>query len=403
MERVVIAAGYVRTSRDGKTLDGDSLENQRAMIEAYVEEQENWTFVGCFEDAGRSGTDFEREGFQRLFEKATGGEINCIVVKDLSRLGRDYVWVGRYLNSIFPALGIRVVAILDHYDSDRTSAAQGLMLPFRNFINEAYAMDISRKVRSRQDAMRREGLYVAAFAPYGYRKDPEDRHVLIREEETAWVVRLTFLLKLCENSNECIARAFNDAGIPAPLEVKQEKGGYVCGFCRYGLYGWSGNAIRRILEQEVYVGRLCQGKTRKLSHKLRKTVAVPREEWLVCEGRTEPLVDEVTFLHAGRLLSLRLRARRDVDLRGPKEAGRFLGVVTCSCRQKAMKRSGGSFVCGDCGRSVKLRKLEQLVDAFWRDAEPFGEKRPEPLLEKLLLMEISMEEGNRVKLWTAFR
>ena len=175
-------AGYYRLSReDGDKMESDSIRNQKELIGDYVSKHPEITLVDEYVDDGYTGTNFERPGFQKLLKDIESKKINCIIVKDLSRLGRNYIEMGRYLEKIFPLKGIRFIAINDHFDSfDESSEADQIVIPFKNLINDAYCRDISTKVRSQLDVKRKNGDFVGSFAPYGYRKDPSDgsKHLL---------------------------------------------------------------------------------------------------------------------------------------------------------------------------------------------------------------------------------
>ena len=192
-----LIAAYLRLSReDGDKAESNSITNQRDLICDYLEAH-GMKAVKEYVDDGYSGTDFNRPAFQNLMEDCKAGRINCIVVKDLSRLGRNYIETGRYLERIFPLLGIRFIAVTDHYDSFQSdSGSDDIIIPFKNLINDTYCRDISVKIRSQLDLKRRNGAFIGSFAGYGYVKDPEDRNHLIIDEPAANIVRLIFHLKI---------------------------------------------------------------------------------------------------------------------------------------------------------------------------------------------------------------
>ena len=215
-------AAYLRLSReDGDKQESDSIRNQRELITEYISRNKNLRFIGEYVDDGYSGTSFERPNFQRLMEDARTGKVNCIIVKDLSRLGRNYIETGRYIEQIFPLLGVRFISILDHYDSaEKDSASDWLIVPFKNLINDAYARDISVKIRSQLDVKRKNGKFIGSFACYGYDKDPKDSNHIIIDPYAADIVRMIFRMKLSGCNQTGIAERLNKMGVLPPAAYK---------------------------------------------------------------------------------------------------------------------------------------------------------------------------------------
>ena len=187
-----LAAVYLRLSKDdGDKMESDSIRNQRSLIRDFAKQHSDITLVKEYVDDGFSGTNFERPDFQKMMEDARNHKINCIIVKDLSRLGRNYIETGRYLEKIFPVLGIRFIAVNDHYDSaDTTNDSDQIIVPFKNLVNDAYCRDISIKIRSQLDIKRKKGQFIGNYAGYGYFKDPEDKNHLVIDEYAAEIVRM---------------------------------------------------------------------------------------------------------------------------------------------------------------------------------------------------------------------
>nr|WP_298054716.1 recombinase family protein [uncultured Lachnoanaerobaculum sp.] len=213
-------------------------------------------------DDGYSGINFERPAFKKMMEDVITGRINCIVVKDLSRFGRDYIDSGRYLQRVFPSLDIRFIALNDNYDSYTASETEkNLVIPFKSFINDNYCRDTSAKVRSVCKVKRKQGQFISNYAPYGYEKDKEDKHKIVIDKEAEYVVRKIFSMKLEGYSSYSIAKHLNDNGIPSPMEHKKAKGiRYKTGFSTKAVTKWDTPAVNRILTNEVYIGTLQQGK-----------------------------------------------------------------------------------------------------------------------------------------------
>lgn len=220
------AADYVRLSKeDCDTEESDSIGNQKALIQNYVKEHPELCLFRHYSDDGYTGVNFNRPGFRKMMEDIQRGQINCIIVKDLSRFGRNYIEVGRYIERIFPALGIRFIAINDGYDSlHNNSSADQLLLPFKNLINDAYSRDISIKVRSHLDVKRRRGEFVSPSVPYGYKRSDSDKRQLIVDEPAARIVRLIFSKRIDGLSNQQIAASLNEMKVSTPLAYKQEHG-----------------------------------------------------------------------------------------------------------------------------------------------------------------------------------
>ena len=215
----------------------------------------------------------------------------------MSRFGRDYIQTGKFLKYIFPGLGIRFIAICDNYDSQNSGFLEdALLMPVMNLVNDAYCRDISNKVRWQQEARRKQGIYIGAFAVYGYIKSDKERGKLIPDKYAADIVRWIFNMRLCGNSAEKIAGKLDAMEVPSPLVYKKiNNSRFTTTFARSENPGWSPVAIRRILSNEIYTGVLVQGKDRKTSYKLPGRKKLPKEEWIRAEGAVEPLISRVTF------------------------------------------------------------------------------------------------------------
>lgn len=310
-----MAVDYVRLSKeDGDKEESDSINNQKALIQNYVKEHPDLYLLEHYSDDGYTGVNFHRPSFKKMMEDISNGRINCIIVKDLSRFGRNYIEVGRYIERIFPALGIRFIAINDGYDSlHNNSSADQLLLPFKNLINDAYSRDISIKVRSHLDIKRKKGEFVSPAVPYGYKRAETDKHLLIVDDPAARIVKLIFSKKLDGFSNQQIAEFLNKMNVSTPLVYKQEQGLWTKNaFQIYCNPKWYGTTVRRILENEVYTGTLLQGKTHRPNYKIRIPVDRSKDEWFRTENSHEAIVsrndfnlvqnilDSDTYHHAGR-------------------------------------------------------------------------------------------------------
>jgi len=224
------------------------------------------------------------------------GSVDCVVVKDLSRFGRNYIESGRYIEKIFPMLGVRFIAVNNGYDSLNEQYGNDMVIPFKNLINDAYCRDISVKIRSHMEVKRKNGEYIGAFAVYGYLKDPEDKNHLVVDEYAADVVRDIFAMKLCGMNPKAIAEKLNRDGILSPLQYKKSIGIRLESPFRKGVKPrWSYNAVLRILKNEVYLGTVVQGKCTTPNYKIKKRVYKDESEWIRAEGTHDAVVGRGEF------------------------------------------------------------------------------------------------------------
>lgn len=333
---------YLRLSRDDTDIDGihktesNSISSQRELLRAYVHAHEELRIFDIYIDDGYSGADFDRPEFQRMMEDIRSGYVNCVIVKDLSRFGRDYIEAGRLIQKTFPAFCVRFIAVTDHYDSlSADEAEQGLVLPIKNFVNDSYCRDISSKVRAQQHSKRLEGKCIAAFAVYGYRKAPDDKNRLVIDDLAAGIVRNIFAWKMAGMSLGAIADGLNAQGILSPLEYKRALGmKYTTGFERAEMASWSATAVRRILTDRVYIGYMEQGKREKLSYKLQKRVIKPETEWIRVKNTHEAIISENDFFLVQELLRVDGRRSRD-----SVTTSLFSGILLCAdCKRPMIKR-----------------------------------------------------------------
>ena len=319
--------GYVRLSReDGDKEESNSVTGQKDLIRDYMTRHPELRECAMKVDDGFTGSNFDRPAFQEMMAEVKAGKINCIVVKDLSRFGRDHLEAGKYLERIFPFLGVRFIAINDNYDSmNSNSESDELIVPFKNLINEAYCRDTSIKIRSQLEIKRRRGDFIGSFAVFGYRKDPADRHRLLVDDYAAEVVRDIFAWKLDGLSAGDIAARLSASGIPTPMDYKQSQGmNYSTSFRIKEKSEWSAGMILRILKNPVYTGVLEQGRVTTPSYRVKRLVNKPREEWAVVENCHEAIINYYDFESVQKALALDARTTESgkaVDL--------FSGMVNC--------------------------------------------------------------------------
>lgn len=297
-KKMLLAAAYLRLSREEtKNSESTSIDTQRSIITDYCHTN-GIHLVRCFDDDGRSGSDFDRPGFHALMRELEKGTINMVITKDLSRLGRDMRESSYYAETFFPEHGIRYVAIFDGFDTERDN----VMAPFQFAMNEVYLRDGSRKVREALKSRRENGKYCAC-PPYGYRKDTRDKNKLVPDEETAPVVRQIFAM-YCEGiSCEGIAVHLTQQGTIPPLKYRVL---YRDNFGERGASRasdtWNWMTVRRILKNPVYMGHTVLGKTKKVSMKSKKKVTIPKEDWTYIRDTHEALVSEDSFERAAELM-----------------------------------------------------------------------------------------------------
>lgn len=290
-----MTAGYARLSVEDSGKPGsETLESQKRLIMEFINNAPDMEFSSLFYDNGETGTDFRRPGFESLMDSVRKGEVNCIVVKDLSRFGRNYKETGNYLERIFPFLGVRFIAITDSFDTlTAERGANGYIVPLKNLINETYSRDISKKVSSAVHTKQRRGEFIGAWAPYGYRKDPEDKHRLLPNPDTAAVVQRIFQMRLQGQSYLSIVRALNAEGVPCPARYLVESG--ICKNATYANAVWNIYNVKDILQRQVYIGHMVQGRKRQSFYDGRKQFYPPKDEWVIVENTHEPIIDQDTF------------------------------------------------------------------------------------------------------------
>lgn len=290
---------YLRISKEESENEGESnsIVSQRQIIKQYIDDNKELELCGEWIDDGYSGTNFERPGVRGLLSCAYEGGINCIIVKDLSRFGRNYIETGRYIQYIFPALNIRFISVCDGFDSRESSfMEEALLLPVMNLINDSYCRDISNKVRYQQLAKRKEGIYIGAFAPYGYKKSETVKGRLERDEEAAEVVEKIFQMRLLGMSAEKIAARLNNMHILSPYMYKKSRNSnFKTSFTKSENTKWSPVAVRRILSNETYTGVMVQGKDRKVSYKLPDRVKNSRDKWIRVQNNVDVIIEREIF------------------------------------------------------------------------------------------------------------
>lgn len=370
---VLSAWGYVRLSQDdGDKQESNSIANQKLLLRDYAKKHPEITLKEIKEDDGYSGVNFNRPGFESLMQAIRSGDCNCIIVKDLSRFGRNYIEAGKYIQQVFPLLGVRFIAINDNYDSlTSTSLSDHMMLPFKNLINDMYSRDISIKVRSQFEVRRKRGDFVGSFVTYGYVKSEENKNRLVIDEHAADVVHCIFRWKLDGMSQFAIANLLNNVGEPSPMEYKNSVQGlnYASSFKVNSKTLWSAQAVGRILKNKIYIGITEQKKQTTPNYKVQKRNAVPESQRICVEGTHDAIIDKKTFdLVQALLVGKHVRAGKDQD-----SAYLFSGMLICGkcghtmvAQMVPYKKTGKNYIyyyCNECQKVQRNRINEKNLYA----------------------------------------
>lgn len=317
---------YCRLSRDDNNgnLESMSIANQRTMLCDYVREK-GWEIRDEYIDDGYSGTNFDRPDFKRLQSDILAGRINCVITKDLSRLGRNYAKVGYYTDEFFVENSVRFIAINDSYDSLREEENE--IAPFKNVLNEWYPRDISKKVRQVKKTSAQQGKFMGSQAPYGYKKSPENKHVLVIDPFAAAIMRRIFREFASGDSARAICDKLNQENIDSPrFYFAQFPGGQHPKPNENN--NWGSATVMQMLKNQAYIGNMVQGKRKVASFKTKKCVSIDPERWIVVEGTHEPLIDMDTWKRVQKRIE---EKGHKVHRRGQeKEVALFAGILKCA-------------------------------------------------------------------------
>ena len=320
---------YIRLSRedDDKTLESESITNQKSLLTQYVKEN-NLRLVDIYIDDGYSGTNFDRPEFKRMIDDILKGKINMVITKDMSRLGRDYIGTGELIEKFFPTHGVRYIAVTDNIDTYLDNSNNDIA-PFKAIMNDMYAKDISKKIKSSLRAKQKEGKWVGGRTPFGYIQDPNNKNKLIIFEEQAVVVRRIFDMRLEGLSFYKIALRLTNEKVKTPAEYYsfEWKNNY---HLNYGL--WHAKTIRDILTNRMYIGDLVQNKRNKVNYKVKKIIKNSPENYIVVENTHEAIINKDIFY--------------EVQKRIPKNVGRN--------EKKETHLLDGLLYCGDCGHRISV-------------------------------------------------
>lgn len=367
---------YLRLSREDEKLgESSSISNQRDLLHKYIEEN-NLNLAGEYVDDGVSGTTFDRKGFNQMIKDCESKKINMIITKDMSRLGRDHIEFGFYVERYFPEHNIRYVAVNDGIDTAVNSSAND-MIVFKSAFNDMYVKDISNKLRSSLNIKKSNGQFVGAYAPYGYEKDKDDKHKLVIDDEAALIVRRIFKMFVAGKSISKICDILTTECVPTPSMHKNMNMGQV-GY-HYGV--WSSRTVGDILKNPTYIGNLAQCKQKKINYKSKKRVHIKQSDWVIKENAVIPIIDKDEFNLAQQMFkSNKYRGKKS----GITDSLLLRGMIFCkecrhtigfrACKQKTEKYGLVTRIYGNCNywvkrkkqkvctpHSVKYSKIEEMV------------------------------------------
>lgn len=348
---------YLRLSKEdddlscssGAKSESNSISNQRKLIYDFMKSHPELELYDEYKDDGKSGSNFDRAEFQRMMKDIEAGKVNCVIVKDQSRFGRDYIDVGKYKEKIFPKLGVRFITINEGYDSLSATSSDDLAFTINSFVYDFYIRDISTKIRTNLTAKKQNGEYAGAFVAYGYVKDSNDKSKLVVDQFAADVVRDIFRWKIEGLSPQNIAVRLNELGIPSPAEYKKLSGSnYKTSFQTSSKAVWSHVSVRRILKNEIYLGVMIQGKRTTPNYKTKTVVTKAESEWLRVEGTHEAIISVRDFELVQELLRDDTHCRAG-DITVPVYAGRiYCGDCGAAAVRKTVSYAGRRYVYYVC-------------------------------------------------------
>lgn len=330
----------MRISRDDDfNGESNSIINQRNYLNEYLLKEKNLEVYDYYSDDGYTGTDFNRPAFSRMFNDIKDGKINTIIVKDLSRLGRNYIFLGEYLEHIFPLYDLRVISVNDNLDNFKDPECfNNILVPFKNLLNDEYARDISIKVKSSLNAKRYNGEFVGSIAPFGYLKDPNNKNKLIIDKKASPIIKLIFDLALKDYSYSKIAEYLNDLHILNPASYKEtyfKQKNVNNSINKNGT--WSASSISTILKNRVYCGDLVQAKTRTISYKVHKIVKKDEEDMIIVKNTHEAIITRKDFNKVQEKIKKRTRI-----ISSTPSSSLFSGYLRCyDCNYKMKKSKAG--------------------------------------------------------------
>ena len=360
-------AGYVRLSKEDKIKDeSNSITNQKAIINSYIKNNSEFELIDFYIDDGYSGTTFDRPDFKRMIKDITEDKVNTVIVKDLSRFGRNHIEADNYIEKFLPGYNVRIISINDNIDTFKIPKSNTYIeIPLRNLMNDCYARDISEKVKSTLKVKQQNGDFIGTFAPYGYLKDPLDKHKLIIDKESSVIVRKIFDMILVGKSRKEIADYLNDNNVltPSLYKINKEKTNSDDLILSKE---WNAEIVNRILRNEVYIGTLIQNVKVKPNYRDNKLVDVNKEDWIKTENHHEAIISKDEFDEVQKILDRKIKVNKNNEL------DLFSGYLKCfHCGEHLIIRKSKNQVYYYCSSYIKNKscikysinkmKLEQLV------------------------------------------
>ena len=358
------AAAYLRLSKEeyNNEKESNSIINQRQIIDNYLKEHKEYKLVDYYVDDGYSGTNFDRPEFQRMLEDIKNKKIDVIIIKDLSRLGRNYIETGNFVEVVFPAMGVSVISVDENYEMDSLDYYGSDYVPLKNLFNDMYAKDISKKVRSSLIVKKHNGEFVGKLAPYGYIKDPKDKHKFLIDKNVSHIIKKIFDMILDGKSRKEVADFLNQNDILTPseyLNINTNKDVTV-------MKKWNSEMVNSILRNENYTGTLFQGKKRKLNYRVNKKINIDKDNWIVTKNHHEAIISKEKFDKVQDILNnYATRTNR---------TGNFeilSGFIRCNdCKDQMILKGGKNkkyYYCTNyfkkkcTSHSIEKTKLEEMI------------------------------------------
>lgn len=344
-------AGYIRLSKEDKIKDeSNSVTNQKLIITSFVERNEDLELIDFYIDDGYSGTTFDRPEYKRMLKDIVEGKVNTIIVKDLSRFGRNHIESDNYIENILPGYNVRFISIIDEIDSLKNPKfVSSIAVPLKNLMNDQYARDISEKVRSTLKIKQLNGEFIGVTAPYGYIKDPKDKHKFLIDKNISHIIKKIFDMIIDGKSRKQVADFLNDNDILTPseyLKINTNKDMTV-------MKKWNSEMVNSILRNENYTGTLFQGKKRKLNYRVDKKINIDKENWIVTENHHEAIISKEKFDKVQEILDRKSKVNKDgsIDL--------LSGILKCKCCGSNMiKRASKGKIYYYCSNYYRTKNCE---------------------------------------------
>lgn len=360
-------AGYIRLSKEDKIKDeSNSVTNQKLIIASYIKKNEDLELFKFYIDDGYSGTTFDRPEYKRMIKDIVEGKVNTIIVKDLSRFGRNHIESDNYIENILPGYNVRFISIIDEIDSFKNpKSVSSIAVPLKNLMNDQYARDISEKVRSTLKIKQLNGEFIGVTAPYGYLKNPKDKHKFIIDKEASYIVKKIFNMILLGKSRKEIAEHLNNKNVLTPSLYKLNKENNNNEELILSKK-WNAEIVNRILRNETYTGTLIQNIKTKPNYRTDKLIDVNKDEWIITENHHEPIINKDKFDEVQQILNRKTKVNKndDIDL--------FSGYLKCShCGSSLIIKKSKNQIYYYCSSyikdksclkySINKKKLEQMV------------------------------------------